>query len=85
MALHFTPYRARWLRDELWHPEQEMEERPDGSLVMCFPVTDFREVKLRILQYGADVKVVEPIELREEIEAEIGRMVELYGGNKNMA
>jgi hypothetical protein len=28
--------------------------------VLRFMVTDFRQVKLRILQYGADVEVVAP-------------------------
>jgi predicted DNA-binding transcriptional regulator YafY len=56
-----------------------MEEQPDGSLVLRIPVSDFREVKLRILQYGADVEVIAPAELRQEIAEEIGLMVKLYG------
>lgn len=55
-----------------------MEEQPDGSLVLRFKVTDFREVKLRILQFGADVEVIAPEELRDEILAELGRMVKVY-------
>jgi predicted DNA-binding transcriptional regulator YafY len=79
-VLRFNPYRARWLRHEIWHPDQVMEEQPDGSLILRFIVTDFREVKLRILQYGADVEVVAPEGLRDEILGEIGLMVKLYGG-----
>jgi predicted DNA-binding transcriptional regulator YafY len=80
VVLQFNPYRARWLRHEIWHPDQLMEQQPDGSLILRFVVTDFREVKLRILQYGADVEVIAPEELRDEIRGEIGRMVELYAG-----
>ena len=80
VALRFNAHRARWLRQEIWHPEQRLEEQPDGSLIMRFMVTDFREVKLRILQYGAEVEVLAPMELREEIRTEIGRMVDLYRG-----
>jgi len=79
VILRFNPHRAGWLRQEIWHTAQVMEEQPDGSLVMRIPVSDFREVKLRILQYGADVEVIAPAELRQEIAEEIGRMVKLYG------
>ena len=83
VALRFNAYRARWLRQEIWHPEQRLEEQPDGSLIMRFLVTDFREVKLRVMQYGAEVEVLAPLELWEEIRTEIGRMVRLYGGGWN--
>jgi predicted DNA-binding transcriptional regulator YafY len=79
VILRFNPHRAGWLRQEIWHTAQVMEEQPDGSLVLRIPVSDFREVKLRILQYGADVEVIAPAELRQEIAEEIGRMVKLYG------
>jgi predicted DNA-binding transcriptional regulator YafY len=57
-----------------------VEEQTDGSLILRFVVTDFREVKLRILQYGADVEVLAPEALRDEVRKEIGRMVTLYAG-----
>lgn len=80
VTLRFNAYRARWVRDELWHADQIMKEQADGSLLLSFVVTDFREVKLRILQFGADVELIEPVELREEIRMEISRMIELYDG-----
>jgi predicted DNA-binding transcriptional regulator YafY len=55
-----------------------MTEQPDGSIEMTFPVADFREVKLKILQFGADVEVVGPEDLRQEIAEEISRMAEIY-------
>jgi predicted DNA-binding transcriptional regulator YafY len=79
IVLLFNPHRAGWLRHEIWHPDQIMEEQPNGSLILRIPVSDFREVKLRIMQYGADVEVLEPEELRKEIREEILRMVGLYG------
>lgn len=81
VVLKFNPFRARWVRDELWHADQRVEELADGSLLLHLAVTDFREVKLRILQFGADVEVIEPIELRREVAEEIERMVGLYRGD----
>jgi predicted DNA-binding transcriptional regulator YafY len=79
VVLHFTSHRARWIRQQHWHVDQRIEEQPDGGLHLSFPVADFREIKLRILQFGAEVEVLEPPDLRKEIEEEIVRMVQLYG------
>ncbi|BCA79948.1 WYL domain-containing protein [Desulfuromonas sp. AOP6] len=78
VLLRFSPFRARWLSRELWHSQQETWAEPDGTLYMRLAVADFREIKLRIMQYGADVEVLEPAELRAEILTEIGRMYDLY-------
>lgn len=82
VTLRFSPFRARWISRELWHPQQATWTEPDGSLYMRLEVADFREIKLRIMQYGADVEVLEPADLHAEILAEIGRMVDLYEKTK---
>lgn len=78
VTLRFTPFRARWIREQVWHPEQQMKEYPDGSMELTFSVADFREVKMKVLQFGADVEVVRPAKLRLDIEDEITRMGEVY-------
>lgn len=78
VVLRFNKFRAGWVRDEWWHPDQKMEEFSDGSLRLAFPVAAFHEVKMRILQYGADVTVEEPEALRKEVAAEIERMGAVY-------
>lgn len=78
VVLKFSPFRATWVRDEYWHPEQEVEELSDGSIKLSFPVSAFHEVKMRILQYGADVIVEEPLALRQEIQDEIEKMRCVY-------
>lgn len=78
VTLRFTPFRAGWIREQVWHPEQTMIEQADGYLDLNFPVADLREVKLRVLQFGAEVEVIEPVELQEAVRAEAARMIELY-------
>jgi predicted DNA-binding transcriptional regulator YafY len=78
--LQFNPFRAQWIREQIWHPDQKLEVLPDGGLRMVLPVTDFREVKLRVLQFGADVEVIEPEELRDEVRDEIRKMAKIYRG-----
>lgn len=74
----FFPHIARWVREQIWHPDQEMEEQADGSLVLTVPVADLREIKMKVLQFGAEARVLEPSELRTLIRQEARRLVDLY-------
>jgi predicted DNA-binding transcriptional regulator YafY len=79
VVLRFTPAGARLVRDQVWFPGQESEERPDGSLLLKFPVADFREVVRDILPFGADAEALEPPELRRLLADSIGKMAGIYG------
>jgi predicted DNA-binding transcriptional regulator YafY len=79
VTLRFNAFRARWVREQHWHPAQEIRKTPDGGIELSFPVADFREVKMMILQFGADVEVLAPAALRDQLREEITRMKELYG------
>lgn len=70
---------APWIAEQVWHPEQSAEKRPDGSLCLSFPVADFREIKREILKYGSQAEVLSPERLREEVREEIKKMSTLYG------
>ena len=78
VTLRFTPFRSRWIREQLWHPDQQIREISGGGIELTFPVADFREVKMKILQFGADVQVVAPEALRQEVRQEIEKMTALY-------
>jgi hypothetical protein len=82
ITLRFTPFRTRWIREQLWHPFQKITHLADGSLELSFPVADFREVKMKILQFGAHVKVIQPAALREEIREEIQKLFVFKHDNK---
>lgn len=77
-VLRFNAFRAGWIREQVWHPSQKMRDLPDGSLELEVPVADFREIKLKILSFGADVEVVSPEELRREVSGEIEKMKKIY-------
>jgi len=78
VVLRFTPFRARWVREQIWHPAQQTIEHSDGSFDLTLPVADFREITMRILQFGADCRVIAPEALREEVQKEIEKMSRLY-------
>jgi predicted DNA-binding transcriptional regulator YafY len=62
---------AAYVRERVWHESQELEERPDGSLVLRMKVTPGFELKSWIKGFLPHVRVVEPATLRQELSAEI--------------
>jgi predicted DNA-binding transcriptional regulator YafY len=79
-VLLFTPAIARRVRDEEWHPQQILDLRDDGSLVMRLPFNPQspQELVKDILSYGDEVKVLEPTSLQEQITAKLRRACALY-------
>ncbi len=78
VRLRFSSAVTSWVREQAWHPAQKAVFGRDGSLTLSFPVADFREIRRRILFYGADVKVLSPKELAKELRKEIERMGKVY-------
>ena len=76
VTLRFNPFRARWIREQVWHPDQNVIENPGGTLDLTIPVADFREIKMWILSFGADVTVLAPEALRNEVADEVRKMAE---------
>lgn len=67
--LVFTPFRARWLAKEQWHPEQRGQWQDDGSYILELPYSDDRELLMDILKYGPDVAVLAPKNLRDKVSS----------------
>ncbi len=78
VCLRFAPEVADWVSEQVWYSGQEIIRKEDGSICIKFPVADFREVRREILKYGADLEVLSPPELRNEIKSEIGKMAKTY-------
>lgn len=76
--LKFSPFRARWVSKEVWHPEQKGEIEQDGSYILSIPYSDERELVLDILRQGAQVEVISPKSLRASVKRAIEAAVEIY-------
>jgi predicted DNA-binding transcriptional regulator YafY len=77
--LSFSQERARWVGQELWHPQQRISLEPDGRVVLEVPFTDTRELAMDILRHGRHVEVLEPAELREVITNDLRAALLAYG------
>ena len=70
-VLRFTPERARWVADEVWHPEQQGKRLEDGSYELKIPYRDQRELVMDILRHGPHVRVLEPQSLVDEVKSQL--------------
>jgi len=78
VELRFTPGRARWVKEEVWHEGQKEHIDDNGFLVRTIPVSHEAEIMMEILKHGAQVEVLEPEWLRDKVDAEIKAAVRNY-------
>lgn len=68
---------AEIVRHQRWHPDQELIPDSDG-LILSLPVSDDRELIMKVLQFGAQARIISPAELRRKVRIEIEKMAGLY-------
>jgi predicted DNA-binding transcriptional regulator YafY len=78
VVIRFAPAVAKRAAETRWHPSQEIEEQPDGSLLWRATVAGMREIRIWIMGWGADCEVLEPASLRDDVAAELARAASLY-------
>jgi proteasome accessory factor B len=78
VVLRFSPSVATRVREARWHPSEVVAEEADGSLSWRATVAGTIEIRLWILSWGADVEVVEPAALRDDVAATMDRALEQY-------
>jgi predicted DNA-binding transcriptional regulator YafY len=78
VRLRFTAEAARWVREKQWHPSQRLRSCKDGSLEVSFRLTHLAEVKRWVLSYGSACEVLEPVELRQQVQDELRRTLSGY-------
>jgi predicted DNA-binding transcriptional regulator YafY len=79
-VLRFSAERARWVADERWHPEQAGQFLTDGRYELRVPYRDPRELLMEILRHGAEVEVVAPGSLREQVAESLAAALMRYQG-----
>jgi len=76
--LRFTPEMARWVAEEVWHPDQRGALEADGSWRLQLPFSSARELIMDLLRYGSEVEVLAPDFLREAVAAEARKTAAIY-------
>ena len=71
IELLFAPKIARYVRERVWHPSQQLADASDGSLRLTLDVVNDWALKSWILGFGGLARVVAPASLVEEIVREV--------------
>lgn len=67
----FAPRIARYIRERVWHPSQELVDQPGGALHLTLNVVNDWALKSWILGFGALATVTAPESLAAEIKTEL--------------
>lgn len=78
VTLRFSAEVSERVKYQIWSSEQKISSDKDGSLLISFPVSDYREITGDILRYGSSVEVLEPEELRNEIKQTVSDLKQIY-------
>ncbi|MCU0495543.1 MAG: WYL domain-containing protein [Chloroflexaceae bacterium] len=76
--LRFNPTAAPRVRESVWHHSQRLQECADGGCELLMTVGGIREIRSWVLGWGADVEVLAPTELRDEVASHVQRLTALY-------
>lgn len=80
--IRFNPYVSAWVRDQVWHPEQQRFELPDGGLELRVPIAgDGIDILREVMKFGPDAYLVEPESLRQVVRARLKLAVEQYSND----
>jgi predicted DNA-binding transcriptional regulator YafY len=77
-VLRFSRERARWVADEVWHPEQQGAHLEDGSYELRIPYRDQRELVMDVLRHGSHVRVIEPQSLIDDVKNQLAEALGRY-------
>ncbi len=80
VAIWFDARTAPYIRERRWHPTQEIQEHPDGSLTLQMVVRGLNDLKRWVLGYGKGAIVREPPELVALVRDEVEGMRNHYTG-----
>jgi CRISPR-associated endonuclease/helicase Cas3 len=85
VVLRFHPRVAHRVKETRWHRSESVEGQDDGSLVWRARVAEPQEMLPWIRGWGADVEVLEPEEMREELMEEAQCLAKVYSIAENHA
>jgi len=78
VSIFFDADVADYVKEKIWHDSQQIQDQDNGSIIFRADVAVTRELIRWIMRWGAAAVVLEPEELRDEIQAEAAEMLAGY-------
>ncbi|WP_322816435.1 WYL domain-containing protein [Chloroflexus sp.] len=78
IEIAFDREQAPYIRERQWHATQQLEEQPDGGVILRFQSGALGEIKRWVLGYGSHARVLSPPELVDMVADELRKAAALY-------
>ena len=78
VTLEFDPSTAEMIGARVWSEDQQLEHRPDGSVVLRMRVNALEQVGDWILELGGHAKVIGPLPLRDYVMDKAKQVLNQY-------
>lgn len=82
-VLEFDADSARWVKDQRWHPEQQVQTLRDGRLRVTVPYQNDTELAVDVLSWGGNVKVLSPKSLQTLVKDRLRQALSQYTSGKD--
>lgn len=69
VRLLIEPTLVNYVSEKTWHSRQKLKRRKDGRVELTVPVLNTMDIEPWILSLGEHVSVLEPLELRKQVQA----------------
>ena len=76
--IRISAYAAPWVREDPWHPDQQIVERKDGAIDLTVQAAHDLEIIPRVLALGREAEVISPKSCRKSIAKMIQEMADCY-------
>ena len=78
VLLEFSNKQGNYIKTFPLHESQRIVEETEDSIILEIFIHTTNDIKMELLKYGSDVKVLSPISLQNEIKNRISEMSNLY-------
>ena len=81
VKIRFSKNEARYIREKTWAENQQISEHHDGTITLSMITSGYRDVKHWAMSFGKEAEILEPEEMKQEIEEELKEILARMGKN----
>ncbi len=78
VKIRFSADQARYIQERRWAKEQKIKKLKDGSIILEMTTSGWWDVKRWVMTFGSEAEVIEPVEMRDDIKADLEATLGLY-------
>jgi predicted DNA-binding transcriptional regulator YafY len=78
VKIWFSPRQARYIKERVWHPSQEIQQMEDDSIILTLTVSGADRLKSWVMSFGCEARVIAPEDMAAEIVDELQKSLRSY-------